>query len=142
MRIMNAKVRNAIISAIVDMKTGGDCWDRLGELLYYRIGSELASRRDWNSMTFLQLEHEARVQGLLGPKEQHRLTQWRLRLMLEIEARQVEAKERKGLPNNVATEVKDTPDITNKNDNQQDEVEQDGGVRLIFTRKDGIKMVF
>lgn len=64
--------------------------ERLGKVLYYCIGSTLAAHRDWNTMTFLQLEHEARVQGLLGPHENHEHTAWRLRLLLELEARKTD----------------------------------------------------
>jgi hypothetical protein len=71
-----------------------DFRSQLGERLYFLVGTALAAMREWNSMTFLQLEHEARVQGFLGPKEEHDLSAWRLRLMLECEARQVEAEEK------------------------------------------------
>jgi hypothetical protein len=64
------------------------------ERLYFSIGIALAARKEWNSMTFRQLEHEARVQGLLGPFERHDLTEWRLRLMLACEARRTEEAER------------------------------------------------
>jgi hypothetical protein len=59
---------------------------RLGETAYFLVGSALAARQEWNKMTFLQLEHEARVQGLLGPFQKHSLTAWDLRLKLKCEA--------------------------------------------------------
>ena len=62
----------------------------LANLLYYHIGSGLAAKREWNTMTFLQLEHEARVQGFLGANERHHLSAWQLRLLLECEARKNE----------------------------------------------------
>jgi hypothetical protein len=67
----------------------------IGERVYFLVGSALAAMRDWNRMTFLQLEHEARVQGFLGPNEKHNHSEWRLRVMLEMEARQVEEEEKK-----------------------------------------------
>jgi hypothetical protein len=66
-----------------------------GERLYFSIGSVLAVRKEWNSMTFRQLEHESRVQGLLGPFEKHDLDEWRLRLKLACEARRIEEEERR-----------------------------------------------
>jgi hypothetical protein len=63
---------------------------QMGEALYFLVGSALAARQEWNKMTFLQLEHEARVQGLLGPFERHQHTAWKLRLKLACEARMIE----------------------------------------------------
>jgi hypothetical protein len=63
---------------------------RLGETAYFLVGSALAARQEWNKMTFLQLEHEARVQGLLAPSQKHSMTAWDLRLKLKCEAWRIE----------------------------------------------------
>lgn len=67
---------------------------QFGERLYFSIGSALAAQGEWNSMTFRQLEHEARVQGFLGPYEKNQLTEWKLRLKLACESRRIEEEER------------------------------------------------
>lgn len=56
---------------------------KLAELLYYQEGSDLAAREDWGKMTSLQLEHEARVKGLLGYQEPNHLPDYFLRWQLE-----------------------------------------------------------
>jgi hypothetical protein len=63
------------------------------ERLYFAIGSALAACKEWNSMTFRQLEHEARVQGLLGCFEKHDLSECKLRLKLACEAKRIEGEE-------------------------------------------------
>ncbi|OAL00633.1 hypothetical protein IQ06DRAFT_369984 [Phaeosphaeriaceae sp. SRC1lsM3a] len=63
---------------------------QLGEHIYYLVGSALAAKGNWNRMTFLQLEHEARVLGLLGTNETHAYTEWEFRLMLACEEKQHE----------------------------------------------------
>jgi hypothetical protein len=63
---------------------------RMGEAVYFLIGSVLAAHQQWNKMTFLQLDHEARVQGLLGPFQKHSFTAWQLRLKLKCEAWRIE----------------------------------------------------
>lgn len=63
---------------------------QLGEHIYNLVGSALAANGDWNCMTSLQLEHEARVLGLLGPHESHTYTDWDFRLMLACEAKKHE----------------------------------------------------
>jgi hypothetical protein len=63
------------------------------ERLYFAIGSALAARKEWISMTFRQLEHETRVQGLLGRFEKHDLSEWKLRLKLACEAKRIEGEE-------------------------------------------------
>jgi hypothetical protein len=63
------------------------------ERLYFAIGSALAARKEWIRMTFRQLEHEARVQGLLGRFEKHDLSEWKLRLKLACEAKRIEGEE-------------------------------------------------
>jgi hypothetical protein len=52
-------------------------------------------------MTFLQLEHKACVLGLLGPFEKHQHTEWKLRIMLACEARDIE-NEKAAASNDVA----------------------------------------
>ncbi|KAF2818987.1 hypothetical protein CC86DRAFT_432411 [Ophiobolus disseminans] len=70
----------------------------LAELLYYHIGSELAAKQDWDTMTFLQLEREARVQGILVPTESHQYTAFRLKLLLKFEAERLEEAQVTTLP--------------------------------------------
>ncbi|KAH3917743.1 hypothetical protein HBI56_111650 [Parastagonospora nodorum] len=62
----------------------------LGEKFYFAIGSALSANGEWNSMTYKQLEHEARVLGLLGPFENHSHSAFKLRLMLACEAKRNE----------------------------------------------------
>lgn len=69
---------------------GKDFQIKLGEQLYYCVGSALAVKGDWDKMTFLQLEHEARVLGLLGPNQEHCYTPWRLKIMLACEEKEHE----------------------------------------------------
>ncbi|KAF1920789.1 hypothetical protein BDU57DRAFT_25177 [Ampelomyces quisqualis] len=73
-----------------DFNTPKGEWSELGERLYFLVGSALAAQKEWNRMTFLQLEHEARVQGLLGPFEQHQLSAAKLRLKLACDAAALE----------------------------------------------------
>lgn len=79
----------AHINTIMD-KHPDTVQQKLADLLYYHIGSELAAKGDWDTMTFLQLQHEARVQGLLGRNEYHQYTAFRLKLLLIREARKLE----------------------------------------------------
>jgi hypothetical protein len=66
------------------------CGSELGEKFYFAVGSTLSSNGEWNSMTHKQLEHEARVLGLLGPFEKHSHSAFKLRLMLACEAKRNE----------------------------------------------------
>ena len=66
------------------------CGSELGEKFYFAVGSAMSANGEWNSMTSRQLEHEARVLGLLGPFEQHSHSAFRLRLMLACEAKRNE----------------------------------------------------
>lgn len=65
-------------------------WAEVGERFYFLVGSALAAQKDWNKMTLLQLEHEARVQGFLGPFEEHNYSAIKLRIKLACEAARVE----------------------------------------------------
>jgi hypothetical protein len=71
------------------------CESELSKTFYFAVGSALAAHKEFNSMAFAQLEHEARVQGFLGPYEMHTLSEWKLRLMLACEAKRLEEEERK-----------------------------------------------
>jgi hypothetical protein len=73
-----------------DFITQNGEWSELGERLYFLVGGALAAQKEWNRMTFLQLEHEARVQGLLGPFEEHNFSAVKLRIKLACEAAAVE----------------------------------------------------
>jgi hypothetical protein len=64
--------------------------EKLGEHFYFALGGALARLGEWNKMTFLQLEHEARVQGLLGSSEEHDMTRWHLMVRLMAEKKRVE----------------------------------------------------
>jgi len=66
---------------------------KLAEKIYYHSGSVKASCRQWNKMTSLRLQHEARIQGILGPNEPNRYSDWKLRLELACEARLVDKEE-------------------------------------------------
>ena len=68
--------------------------EKVGEYFYFALGSALASLGEWNRITFLQLEHEARVQGLLGPSEEHDMTRLQLMLRLMAEKKRHEEEER------------------------------------------------
>ncbi|KAH7400903.1 hypothetical protein DE146DRAFT_788400 [Phaeosphaeria sp. MPI-PUGE-AT-0046c] len=74
-------------SLTAKLKDNESLQSQLGEHIYYLVGSALASKGDWNRMTFLQLEHEARVLGLLGTLEAHAYTDFDFRLMLACEAK-------------------------------------------------------
>lgn len=66
------------------------CGSELGEKFYFAVGSALSANGEWNSMTFKQLEHEARVLGLLDPFEKYSHSAFKLRLMLACEAKRNE----------------------------------------------------
>jgi hypothetical protein len=103
-------------------------------------GSELASRWDFNSMTFLQLEREARVQGLLGPTQTNHLSEWKLRLKLKIKARQKRVAA--GLPaeaNFVTLGNSHEDEAKNEAKNEDEEEERE---KIILTRNNGITMRF
>lgn len=101
---------------------------QLGQLLYYQLGTQLASQHEWNQMTFLQLEHEAQIQGLIGAN--HGQSEWQLRLMLEIDARTAMLEEQAllkqaGYPGDKAGE------------SEGDEGNDDARVRLMFCSDSG-----
>jgi hypothetical protein len=93
---------NSLFPAIDNREDPKEYQSAIGEKVYFLIGRALAAQRQWNRMTFLQLEYEARVQGFLGPYEEHELSEWRLRLMLEIEARQLDEEKKKAEENQAA----------------------------------------
>ncbi|KAH8706906.1 hypothetical protein GQ44DRAFT_716133 [Phaeosphaeriaceae sp. PMI808] len=83
---MDLKSLQIIMNNVLDTHPN-NVQQQLGETLYFRVGCKLAEQQEWNAMTFLQLEYEARVLGLLGPNEEHTYSEWDLRLKLATEAR-------------------------------------------------------
>ena len=69
----------------------------IGVKFYFAVGSALAAIGEWNSMSFKQLEYEARVQGFLGPHEENLFSEWTLRLKLALEAKSIEEEKRREL---------------------------------------------
>jgi hypothetical protein len=134
--VISKNAINFIITAVQGIRNYTTRREQIGKQLYLLAGSARASRRDFNGMTFLQLEHEARVKGLLGSSELHQLSEWKLRLKLEIEARKMRVAV--GLP---AENDNDAAGITNENEDPSgttNEYEEDK--KVIYIRNNGIIM--
>jgi hypothetical protein len=129
-------VRKTTINSVIDTAQGihdkTKCRHEIGKRLYFLAGRQLASRRDFNSMTFLQLEQEARVQGLLSPSEPNYFGAWRLRLKLELNARQ----------KRVAAGLLAEADSDASSGSEEDEDEDNEGKKIILTRNNGVTMRF
>jgi hypothetical protein len=103
--------------------------EKLGEACYYHLGYYHARCRQWNEMTLIQLEHVARIEGLLGPYEPNRFSEWQLRLRLGSEARK-------------ADQAAGIEILEVEAEEEEKKEEEDDDEKVILTRKHGITMVF
>jgi hypothetical protein len=134
--LVRKRTIDSVIAAAESIQNKDECRHKIGRQLYFMAGSELASRRDFNSMTFLQLEQEARVQGLLSPSEPNYFGAWRLRLKLEIKTRQKRVAA--GLPAEANSDASSTSD----EDEAEYEGEEEEEEKTVLTCSNGTTMRF
>lgn len=71
-----------IVDGLLAMKDPYIRRERLAELIYFRQGNLNLKKQDFNSLTCLQMEHEALTRGLVALDQLPTLTNWELRLRL------------------------------------------------------------